>query len=90
MTSRPRTSDLRDDLLADLRQVTPAATPSPPLHGTATEAAVPVDPPAPSVGVDLHISRQPWSQLRLRTAPGGSGLVLSGGPVRLRLGLSRR
>ena len=89
MTSRPRTSDLSDDLLADLRQVTPPPATRPPSAAASVDAPAAADPASPSLDVGVRISRQPWSALRVETTPGVSGIVLSGGPLRLRLGLSR-
>jgi hypothetical protein len=89
MTSRPRPSHLRDDLLADLRQVTPppAAAQSP--AAEAPQPSAPAGLASPSIDVDVRISRQAWSFPSLQPAPGGAGLVISGGPLRVRLGLSR-
>ena len=89
MTSRPRTSELRDDLLADLRQAAPPPAAAPPPKAEPTQPSAPAEPASPSFDVGLRLSRQPWSSPRLETAPGGAGLVVSGGPLRVRLGFSR-
>ena len=83
MTSHPPTSTLRDDLLADLRQAAPPAVPAPP----SAVAPAPADEAAPSLAV--RISWRPWSAPRVEAAPSGTGIVLTGGPLRLQLGLSR-
>jgi hypothetical protein len=89
MTSRPPTSTLRDDLLADLRQAAPPAVPAPPQAADPAPASAPADEASPSPSLDVRISWRPWSPLRLEPAPAGSGVVLTGGPLRLQLGFSR-
>ncbi len=85
MTSPSRSSDLRDDLLADLRQVAPPAAPSPPR----SEPERPADEAPTASSVDVRIAWQRWSRVRLRASASGSGVVLTGGPLRLQLGFTR-
>ncbi|MGY1679303.1 hypothetical protein [Geodermatophilus sp. SYSU D01176] len=82
--SRRRT--MQDDLLDDLRQATPV-----PVAPTAGERA-PEDPVAPGGQPSLHleVTLQRWSWPRLRVLPGGSGLSVGIGPVRVSCALRGR
>ena len=83
--SRRRT--MQDDLLHDLRQATPV-----PVVQTAVERApdAPVarDRQPPSLHLELTVQR--WSWPRLRLLPGGSGLSVGIGPVRVSCALGGR
>ena len=92
MTIRTPSQDLHDDLLADLRSVVPPAIPPrAPVAPRAEDGAAGgrSGPEAAAPSVDIRISRQAWSSPRLQPSPAGSGLVLSAGPLRVHLGLSR-
>lgn len=79
-----RRRTLQDDLLDDLRQ-TPAPAAPPPVHPTRTSPATePARDPAPAV--ELRITPRSWSGAGWRRRPGGDGVTLTLGPVRLSLG----
>jgi hypothetical protein len=86
-TARPRT--LQEDLLEDLRSTAPVAA-APRRQGrpaSSRRAPTTVDP---SPAVELQLIPTQWTSPRLRSVPGGSGVLLSAGPIRLSLSLPGR
>ena len=80
---------MQHDLLDDLRQATPV-----PIVPTAAERAPrpPERPEAeerPAPSLHLHVTLQPWSWPRVGLLPGGSGLSVGIGPVRMSWALGR-
>jgi hypothetical protein len=74
----------QDELLHDLRQASPM-----PIVQKAVEQAPSGPPESPEPRgrqtplLQVHVSLQPWSWPRARLLPGGSGLSVSIGPVRV-------
>jgi hypothetical protein len=74
----------QDELLHDLRQASPM-----PIVPTAVEQAPSGPPESPEPRerqtplLQVHVSLQRWSWVRARFLPGGSGLSLSIGPIRV-------
>jgi hypothetical protein len=85
-TARGRT--MQDELLHDLRQATPM-----PIVPRAVEQAPQRPPESPdspdrhTPSLHLHVTLQRRSWPRVRLLPGGSGLSVGIGPVRLSLAL---
>ena len=82
-----RRRTMQDDLLHDLRQATPM-----PVVPTAVERAPegPVARDRQPPSMHLHVTVQRWSWPRLRVLPGGSGLSVGIGPIRVSCALGGR
>ncbi len=82
--SAGRGRTMQDELLHDLRQVTPM-----PIVPTAVEQAPSRPPEGPEPRdrqtplLQVHVTLQRWSWPRARLLPGGSGLTVDIGPVRV-------
>jgi hypothetical protein len=91
MTAAPgaRRRTLQDDLLDDLRQAPDRRTAAAmPVHRATTESAVEpasaADPRA--LAVEVRISPRSWTGAGWVRRPGGDGVMINLGPVRLSLG----
>jgi hypothetical protein len=87
-----RTRTLQDDLLDDLRQAAPSPVAPPSSSGHPVPSHVEqLGSTAPqALTVELRLTPRCWSALSVRTHPVGAGLVVTAGPLQLRLrGLGR-
>jgi hypothetical protein len=82
---------MQDELLHDLRQATPMPTlPATLEHAPQRPQERPVACDGNTPSLHLDVSLQRWSWPRLRVLPGGPGLSVGLGPVRLSCALRGR
>jgi hypothetical protein len=86
---RPAPRSLQEDLLEDLRSSAPA-TASGPRQGRRASPRRPSAATDPSPAVELQVTPTRWTSPSVRAVPGGSGVLLAAGPIRLSLVLPRR
>jgi hypothetical protein len=82
-----RAHTLHEDLLADLRGTTPTPTPRQGRRAAPRRAATAA---APAPAVELQVTPTRWTAPSVRAVPGGSGVLLTAGPIRLSLSLPGR
>lgn len=83
-SSRPRT--LQDDLLADLRGVTAMPDAAPRVASPVPEVTErPDSTEAGALIFEVRVTPRRWSAPRMRSSIGGTGLVVTAGPLRFSL-----